>query len=92
MFAAVVVVGVPELSLLKDNLGRYFYYLRLSITDLCNFSCSYCLPDGCLAATKKQLSLLEIEHLLIAFAELGVSKVRITGGGSLLYVKIVLIL
>lgn len=71
---------MPELSLLKDNLGRFFYYLRLSITDLCNFSCSYCLPNGCLAVTKKQLSLLEIKHLLIAFAELGVSKVRITGG------------
>src|SRR5690606_9181261 len=31
---------------LADNFGRRFPYLRLSVTDVCNFSCSYCLPDG----------------------------------------------
>lgn len=68
------------MSLLKDNLGRNFYYLRLSITELCNFRCSYCLPNGCDKVANNPLTPLEIKHLLSAFADLGVSKVRITGG------------
>ncbi|MEY3170787.1 MAG: hypothetical protein RL765_834 [Pseudomonadota bacterium] len=31
---------------LKDNFGRTFPYFRISITDVCNFKCGYCLPDG----------------------------------------------
>lgn len=68
------------MSLLKDNLGRKFHYLRLSITELCNFRCAYCLPNGCAKVANNPLSPLEIKHLLRAFADLGVSKVRITGG------------
>lgn len=33
-------------SQLTDAFARKFYYLRLSITDVCNFRCTYCLPDG----------------------------------------------
>src|SRR5690606_31822427 len=33
-------------SFLRDSFGREFHYLRLSITDVCNFRCTYCLPDG----------------------------------------------
>lgn len=65
---------------LQDTLGRQFHYLRLSITDLCNFRCAYCLPNGCQSYTKNPLTLSEIKCLLKAFVELGVSKVRITGG------------
>ncbi|PHS14469.1 MAG: GTP 3',8-cyclase MoaA [Kangiella sp.] len=64
-----------------DDYGRHFPYLRLSITDVCNFSCDYCLPDGYHSAKKKSfLSGQEIDHLIEAFAELGTEKVRLTGG------------
>ncbi len=66
---------------MRDAYGRDFSYLRLSVTDVCNFSCSYCLPDG---FVKKPgpgfLSLDEIRRLATAFAALGMWKIRITGG------------
>ena len=66
---------------LTDNFNRKFEYLRLSITDECNFKCNYCLPDGYHSTHKKQfLSENEIKNLINAFAELGTTKVRITGG------------
>jgi len=67
--------------MLVDNHNRHFHYLRLSITDVCNFKCNYCLPDGYQCDTSRDfLSLKEIERLVTSFAELGVSKIRITGG------------
>ncbi|WP_330926123.1 GTP 3',8-cyclase MoaA [Candidatus Sororendozoicomonas aggregata] len=69
------------MSSLKDTLGRTFPYLRLSVTDLCNFRCNYCLPDGCLEHNHKAaLKLVEIKRLIHAFSQLGVEKIRITGG------------
>ncbi|NVK24094.1 MAG: GTP 3',8-cyclase MoaA [Gammaproteobacteria bacterium] len=67
--------------MLQDNFGRKFEYLRLSITDACNFRCNYCLPDGydCLGE-RDYMSLSEIQTLVSAFAQLGTKKVRITGG------------
>ncbi|WP_372880706.1 GTP 3',8-cyclase MoaA [Psychromonas sp.] len=66
---------------LIDNFDRKFEYLRLSITDVCNFKCNYCLPDGYQRTHNKQfLSGQEISNLVAAFAELGTKKVRITGG------------
>ena len=66
---------------LKDNFNRKFEYLRLSITDECNFKCNYCLPDGYQRSHNNEfLSHQEIQHLVQAFAELGTKKVRITGG------------
>ncbi|MCG6199922.1 GTP 3',8-cyclase MoaA [Psychromonas antarctica] len=66
---------------LVDNFNRKFEYLRLSITDECNFKCNYCLPDGYQRTHKKQfLSENEIKNLVSAFTELGTKKVRITGG------------
>ncbi len=67
--------------MLQDKLGRQFHYLRLSITDVCNFKCTYCLPDGYQCDTSREfLSVDEIRRLVAAFAELGTSKIRITGG------------
>ncbi|MCJ8323445.1 MAG: GTP 3',8-cyclase MoaA [Rhizobiales bacterium] len=72
--------------ILTDKFGRNFPYLRLSITDICNFSCDYCLPNGYLApnhngmAKPKFLSLNEIDNLVTAFAQLGTHKIRLTGG------------
>ncbi len=66
--------------MLEDKFGRRFHYLRLSITDVCNFRCTYCLPDGYQGSERSFLSLSEIDTVVEAFAGLGTSKVRITGG------------
>lgn len=67
--------------MLQDEFGRQFRYLRLSITDVCNFRCSYCLPDGYQCETPRDfLNLQEIKTTLKAFAQMGTNKVRITGG------------
>lgn len=66
---------------LEDQYQRRFTYLRLSVTDVCNFRCNYCLPDGyCADGVNKPLALDEIEALVQAFALNGTKKVRITGG------------
>lgn len=69
-------------SLLKDGHGRAFEYLRLSLTDICNFRCTYCLPNGYQkkAGQPANLSVDEIRRLVTAFARLGLWKVRLTGG------------
>ncbi|MER2493812.1 GTP 3',8-cyclase MoaA [Catenovulum sediminis] len=67
--------------MLQDKSGRQFHYLRLSVTDVCNFKCTYCLPDGYQCDTSREfLSIAEIKRVVRAFAALGTSKVRITGG------------
>nr|WP_297348429.1 GTP 3',8-cyclase MoaA [uncultured Glaciecola sp.] len=67
--------------MLEDKFGRRFHYLRLSITDVCNFSCEYCLPNGYQCDTPRDfLKLDEIRKIAKAFANLGTSKIRITGG------------
>lgn len=67
---------------LHDGQGRRFEYLRLSVTDVCNFRCSYCLPDGYRkqAGQPANLSVDEIRRLVTAFSWLGLWKVRLTGG------------
>lgn len=67
---------------LQDSFGRKFTYLRLSVTDVCNFHCTYCLPNG-YEKKKNQpgfLNLNEIRNLVSAFAEMGFTKIRLTGG------------
>ena len=69
--------------MLKDNFGRSFPYIRLSITDICNFRCGYCLPNGYQIDKSDNRSFLkadEIGRLAKALSELGVSKIRLTGG------------
>lgn len=66
---------------LTDAFGRSFPYLRLSITDVCNFSCSYCLPDGYQCSSKPSfLNTDEIRRIVDVFSELGTYKIRLTGG------------
>jgi cyclic pyranopterin phosphate synthase len=68
-------------KMLEDKFGRRFQHLRLSITDVCNFKCNYCLSDGYTCDTCRDfLALPEIKTLVNGFASLGTSKVRITGG------------
>ncbi len=67
--------------MLVDNFNRSFPYLRLSITEVCNFSCQYCLPNGYQKTGKEHfLRIDEINRLVDAFVELGVWKIRLTGG------------
>ncbi|WP_294965580.1 GTP 3',8-cyclase MoaA [uncultured Gilliamella sp.] len=66
---------------LMDNYQRRFQYLRLSITEQCNFQCQYCLPQGYQSnKDHKFLSLSEINNIVATFTELGVHKIRLTGG------------
>lgn len=67
---------------LRDGIGRRFEYLRLSLTEVCNFSCTYCLPDGYRRPCNRpvELSADEIGRAVTAFAALGLWKVRLTGG------------
>ena len=71
----------PNDSLLTDGFSRRLTYLRLSITDFCNFRCEYCLPNGYQGKRPTdELSVAEIDTLLRGFAQVGTQKVRITGG------------
>lgn len=66
---------------LVDSFGREITYLRLSVTDRCDFRCVYCMAEEMTFLPRSQLLTLE-ESATIAqcFTELGVSKIRITGG------------
>lgn len=65
---------------LQDAFGRKFPYLRLSVTEVCNFRCTYCLPEGYQKSTRDFLSQDELVRLVRGFSSLGVHKVRLTGG------------
>jgi cyclic pyranopterin phosphate synthase len=70
---------------LSDGIGRRIDYLRLSVTDRCNFRCVYCLPEDYSGFTSgsETLSDDEVVELAASFAELGFSKLRLTGGEPL---------
>ena len=71
------------MKMLRDSFGRSFPYIRLSITDVCNFKCGYCLPNGYQvdkSDNRKFLQLEEIRRLAKVFSKLGVCKIRLTGG------------
>ncbi len=64
---------------LVDAQGRRISYLRLSLTDRCNFQCSYCAPAG-REACDDLLARRDLARLVAIFARLGVRRVRLTGG------------
>jgi len=69
---------------LIDRFGRQVTYVRMSITDRCDFRCVYCMDEEMtFMPREKLLTLEEIAYLLQAFCELGVEKIRITGGEPL---------
>jgi len=74
----------------KDQLGRRMHDLRISVTDRCNFRCTYCMPrdvfgpDYPFLAREQLLSFEEITRLAHVFRSHGVEKVRLTGGEPLL--------
>ena len=67
---------------LRDQFGRTIEYLRISVTDRCNFRCSYCMPVEGLPWLPKSdiLSYEEIAEVVRQLAPLGLRRVRITGG------------
>jgi GTP 3',8-cyclase len=73
-----------------DTLGRPVRDLRISVTDRCNFRCTYCMPKAVFGQDyrfmdrKELLSFEELERVVRVFAELGVEKIRLTGGEPLL--------
>ncbi len=75
---------------LQDRFGRRVEYLRLSVTDRCDLRCTYCIPEGFknFEEPAHWLSFDEIERVIGAFARMGVSKVRLTGGEPLLRRKL----
>lgn len=70
---------------MRDSFGREIDYLRLSITDLCNLRCRYCMPkDGiCKMSHDDVLRIEEMFKIAKIFVSLGVEKIRLTGGEPL---------
>jgi cyclic pyranopterin phosphate synthase len=69
---------------LIDGYGRRITYVRLSVTDRCDFRCAYCMPlDQAFLPKKDILSLEELEAIAVAFVRRGVTRIRLTGGEPL---------
>jgi cyclic pyranopterin phosphate synthase len=71
---------------MEDRFGRIITYLRISVIDKCNLRCSYCMPAGFLSRIRMDELLTNDELVTLAgiFVELGVRKIRLTGGEPLL--------
>ena len=75
---------MPATSAMIDPFGRHVSYLRVSVTDRCDFRCAYCMSEHMTFLPKKDLlSLEELDRLCSAFVDKGVKKLRITGGEPL---------
>ena len=70
---------------MKDSFGRTIDYLRLSVTDRCNYRCTYCMPEEgvCKRAHGDILSIEELYEIAAAAVRCGVKKIRLTGGEPL---------
>lgn len=68
-----------------DRFNRNIMYLRVSVTDRCNLRCVYCMPEGGVHLLNKEeiLSIEEIVEVIETGAELGIQKIRLTGGEPL---------
>lgn len=79
-----------EIHPIKDHFGRMLRDLRISVTDRCNLRCRYCMPkeifgdDYAFLPKQQLLSFEEIARIANAFAQLGVNKIRLTGGEPLM--------
>ncbi len=84
------VIDIPRMPPLEDRFGRPLRDLRISVMDRCNFRCPYCMPedkyhkDFRFLSSSERLSFEEIVRLTRLFADMGVQKLRITGGEPLL--------
>ena len=70
-----------DMSQLVDPFGRTVSYLRVSVTDRCNFRCTYCMGENMTFLPRADLlTLEELDRLCSAFIRRGVDKIRLTGG------------
>ncbi len=69
---------------MQDTFGRTIDYLRISVTEVCNFRCIYCAPNGHTTPSTSPLSVDEIQRVVRAAVALGITKIRLTGGEPLL--------
>lgn len=69
-------------EILKDSFGRIHNYLRISITERCNLRCTYCMPEEGIPLTPEEHlpSADELMKIVSVFQEMGVDKIRLTGG------------
>lgn len=75
---------IEQTHQLVDKFGRQITYLRMSVTDRCDLRCVYCMPENMTFLPRDQLlSLEELSRIGSAFADLGVTKIRLTGGEPL---------
>ncbi len=78
-------MNAPPKPLLIDRFNRQVNYVRLSVTDRCDFRCVYCMAEEMKFLPRAEiLSLEELEQVAQAFVGLGVSKIRLTGGEPLI--------
>ena len=88
------IVPAPSRPVLSDTRGRLLRDLRVSVTDRCNFRCTYCMPkevfgkDFQFLEREQLLSFGEIHRLVRVFRDHGVQKIRITGGEPLVRRKL----
>lgn len=76
--------SIPQTSKLVDRFGRHVNYVRISVTDRCDFRCVYCMAeDMTFLPRARVLTLEELAMIGQAFSELGVVKIRLTGGEPL---------
>src|SRR5450755_1409366 len=74
----------PNVQPLVDPFGRAIAYVRVSVTDRCDYRCVYCMSEDMTFLPKRDvLSLEELDRLCSAFVRLGTRKLRVTGGEPL---------
>src|SRR5579884_3973858 len=77
--------AAPGVSPLIDPFGRRINYIRVSVTDRCDFRCVYCMAEDMTFLPKRDLlTLEELDRLCSAFIARGTRKLRITGGEPLM--------
>ena len=71
---------------ITDQFGRVQDYLRISLTERCNLRCFYCMPENGITLTEKANLMTHEEVVYVAkkFVEMGVKKIRLTGGEPLI--------
>jgi len=74
--------GFSNMAKLYDNHGRVINYVRLAVTDRCNLRCFYCMPEEGIkyVPQKSLLTYEEMERTVRLLVNMGINKVRITGG------------
>ena len=79
-----LLVGTRDGSTLVDSFGRAITYVRVSVTDRCDFRCVYCMAEDMAFLPRRELlTIEELDRLCSAFIEMGTRKIRITGGEPL---------